>query len=382
MKGEKDYYEILGVPRNATQEEIRKAYRELAFKYHPDRNPNDKEAENKFKEIAEAYDVLSDPEKRARYDQFGHAGLEGTAYRNFQDANVEDIFSTFSDVFSDSIFSSFFEDFFGGTATRTRQRRAKKGTSLRANISITLEEVLKGTEKTIHLRRREICSGCNGTGQRRGEAKKKCPTCKGSGQIINRGGFFTVRTTCSTCYGEGEIVTAPCNQCHGSGFMYITKDIKVKIPKGIEDGITLRIAGEGEPGENGGPNGDLYVVVNVKENEYFARDGDDLICSIEIPYTVACLGGEVKVKTLEGTATLKIPKGTKSGTILRLHSLGLPNFENPSKRGNLLVKISIYVPDKLSPKEEELLKELDSIYSDKGTKHNSFFKKLKEWFSK
>ncbi|MFN7182548.1 MAG: DnaJ C-terminal domain-containing protein, partial [Planctomycetota bacterium] len=203
-----------------------------------------------------------------------------------------------------------------------------------------------------------------------------------SGYVINRGGFFTVKTTCSTCYGAGEIITSPCTVCGGSGYTYIKKDIKIKIPKGIEDGVTLRVAGEGEPGENGGPPGDLYVSVSIKEDEYFVRDGDDLLCEIEIPYTTACLGGQAQVKTLEGSATIKIPKGTKAGTVLRLNSLGLPNFENPHKRGALLVRVQIAVPDKLSPKEEELLEQLDKLYKEKTTKPDSLFKKLKDWFKK
>lgn len=363
----RDYYEILGVNRNATTEEIRSAFRKLALKYHPDRNPNDKEAEKKFKEISEAYDVLSDDEKRKQYDSFGHEGLRGFAHRDFQSASFEDIFQAFSDAFGgESIFSDFF-----GTA-RGQRRGAHRGTSLRVEVEIDFKEAASGIERTISLWRAELCPQCSGSGARPGTKPETCRECGGRGEIMRSAGFFSVRQTCPACEGAGRVVRDVCPACRGGGAQRVKREIKVKIPAGIEDSTRLRVAGEGEPSRDGGPPGDLYVDVFVKPHPFFKRDGADLYCDFPVPFTIAAMGGEIDVPTLDGSAKLKIPRGTQSGTIFRLRHQGVP-YLNGRGRGDILVRATIAVPTKLSKRQEELLQEFEKLDSEN---RKGFWEKL------
>lgn len=377
MAAKKDYYEVLGVKKDASQDEIKKAYRKLAFELHPDRNPNNPSAESKFKEAAEAYDVLSDAEKRRRYDQLGHDAFAqaatGAGYGPRDFHNVHDIFSAFGDIFGDSIFENFFGGGRGGS-------RIRKGASLRLDLELTLEEVNQSIEKTISFHRAENCNTCHGTGAKAGSAPKTCSTCQGAGEVLHRQSFLMMRTTCPKCRGEGTVITDPCNTCKGSGKMRKEREIQVKIPAGIEDGTQIRLAGEGEAGDNGAPPGDLYCLVHVAPHPAFVRKGSDLYTEIPVRYTQLALGSSVEVKTLNGSASMSIPASTANGKILRLRGQGLPEFQG-NGRGDLLVRVFVDVPKKLTARETELLKELEEIGRKEAPKRQKgFFEKVKDIF--
>jgi len=301
----RDYYEVLGVDKNASADDIKRAYRRCAIKYHPDKNPGDKEAEAKFKECAEAYEVLSDPEKRARYDQYGHEGLRGAGIHDYSRMNVEDIFGALN---LDDIFG----DLFGGFSGRSRRSAAKgprRGYDLETVVELTLDEVAKGVEKSIEFTRQDICDECLGSGAAKGSSPSKCPTCGGAGQVIRGGGFFQMASTCPQCRGSGKIITSPCKKCRGTGRQAKKRLVTVKIPAGVHEGQSIRLAGEGEPGFDGGPRGDLYCYVKIKEHPFLQRDGIDLIATVPISFTKAALGGEVKVPSLSGLQELKLQPG-------------------------------------------------------------------------
>jgi len=364
MRGMKDYYEILGVSRDASPEEIKKAFRKLALKYHPDRNPGDKEAEEKFKEINEAYACLSDPEKRRQYDQFGTTIFgEGPGFGPFT--------TTFGDIFED-----IFEDFFG-VFTGRRTQRPQRGEDLRYNLTINLKEAAFGTEKIIEIPKTEACADCVGTGSA-GRKPATCPTCKGTGQVRYQQGFFTISKTCGKCNGRGYVIGDPCKKCNGTGYVSRMKALSVKIPAGVETGSRLRVRGEGERGYNGGPPGDLYVYIAVEEHPFFKRDGNDIRCEVPISFPQAVLGGEIEVPTLDGTAKLKIPPGTSSGTEFVLKGKGLQKLHGHS-RGNQIVRVFIEVPKKLTPRQRELIEELARISGEDTEK--SFMDKIKNLFS-
>ncbi|MDI6639706.1 MAG: molecular chaperone DnaJ [Methanocellales archaeon] len=355
----RDYYDVLGVDRNASQEEIKKAYRRLAKKYHPDVNPDKKAAEENFKEISEAYEVLADPSKRANYDMFGHAavrdifGRGGFSWRDFTHfGDIEDLFGR--DFFGRDIFDMFF-------GPRRERYGPIRGADLRYDLDMTLEDVAFGTTKEVEVPRMVTCDACNGSGARPGGVKT-CPSCNGTGQIRQSRrtafGMFTSITTCNRCHGGGEVIEAPCPTCHGAGKVHRTRKISVKIPPGVDTGSRLRIAGEGEPGIRGGPAGDLYVVVHVQEHEVFMRDGDDVICEIPISFTQAALGTEIEVPTLEDKTKMKIPAGTQTGTLFRLKGMGIPHLRGRG-RGDQHVKVIVKTPTKLSKKQRELLLELE-----------------------
>jgi molecular chaperone DnaJ len=368
----KDYYEILGVPRDATPEEIKRAYRRLALKYHPDRNPGDKEAEEKFKEIAEAYDVLRDPEKRAMYDRYGHTGLQskGVSPTHFRD--FEDIFSTFNEIFN---------NFFGFRPSR-RRPVAEAGADLRYDLEISFEEAIKGTEKEITIPKRTTCPFCDGSGIQPGYQPQPCPICHGRGQVYQTHGFFKIGTTCPRCGGEGYIITNPCKHCKGKGWVKENKRIKINIPPGVDTGMRLRVQGEGEPGKHGGPPGDLYVVLHVKSHPFFYRDGNDIICEIPISFVQATLGDEITIPTLNGPEKLKVPPGTQPGATFRLKNKGVP-FLDRRGRGDQIVRILVKVPKELTPRQVELLKEFDRIEQEKkNTPYRSFWEKVKDYFKK
>lgn len=364
----KDYYEILGVPRNASAEEIKKAFKKLAAKWHPDRNPGNKEAEEKFKEINEAYSVLSDPEKRAQYDRFGSDAFKGGA--GFQWQGDFGSFGGFEDLF-DEVFSSFF-----GTGRRESQR----GRDLIAEVEIDFEEAIRGVKKTIELRRREPCSACSGTGAKDRNSITTCSDCRGTGQISISQGFFSIARTCPKCAGSGRIVTAVCSTCKGSGFETRTRSISVEIPAGVESGQKLKVPGEGEVGPSG-RKGDLYLNVIVKPHPIFQRRGDDIYSEIEIPFAVAVLGGEVLVKTIDGDVVLKIPPGTKSGKIFRLKGRGAPSLTS-RRRGEHLVQTQIFVPSKVSQEYKNLLLKLSELeQKEYGGEKQGFFSRIKSLFS-
>ncbi len=349
----KDYYEILGVPRDASLEEIKKAYRKLAMKYHPDRNPGNKEAEEKFKEISEAYAVLSDPQKRAQYDQFGHAGLEDMGFRGFTD--FRDVFS--SDIFRD--FADIFESFFRGEPFIREEEIPSRGRDLRYELTITFREAARGVEKTLTLPRYKPCVQCGGKGTKPGAGWSTCPQCRGRGEVSYTRGFFYFSETCSRCGGTGRI-SEPCPTCRGTGRIRESAGITVKIPAGVKDGSRLRIRGEGEAGYRGGPPGDLYITIRVLPDPIFQREGDNVLVEIPVPFTTALLGGEIEVPTLEGKVKMKVPPGTQSGTIFRLRGKGIPHLHERGK-GDELVRIKIELPVRLSEEQKELIQKFRKL---------------------
>jgi len=343
----RDYYEVLGITRESGEVEIKAAYRKMALKYHPDRNPGDKEAEEMFKEAAEAYDVLRDAEKRQLYDRFGHEGLANQGFRGFN--GFDDIFSNFGDIF-EGIFG------FGGGGGRSR---ARQGKSLRYDLELSLEEAFHGKEAEISFQRLEGCPTCNGSGAKPGTQPETCGTCQGRGQVIRSQGFFQVSSTCPACHGQGEIISQPCPECGGGGKIRVEKEIQVKIPAGVDTGSQLRLRGEGESGENGGPPGDLFVVIHVKEHDFFARKDDDLICQIPISFVQATLGDTISIPLLgeEKEHEFTIPKGTQPDEIIKVPGKGMISLRGFRKRGDLYVKIVVKIPEKLNPRQTELLKE-------------------------
>jgi len=358
----RDYYEILGVPRNASLEEIKKAYRKLALKYHPDRNPGDKEAEERFKEASEAYDVLSDPEKRQIYDQFGHAGLEGRGFHGF--STFDDIFSAFGDLFSE-LFGM------GG-----RWPRSRRGADIHVNLRISFLEAAFGKEAEIEIRRQEVCPACRGEGCQPGTHRILCPACGGAGKVSASHGFFNIVRTCMRCQGEGRIIEQPCRECGGRGRIKRPRRLKVSIPAGIEDGVGLRIPGEGESGAYGGPPGDLIVLVRVEKHELFSRRGEDVICEVPISFVQAALGAEIEVPTLEGSTKLTIPRGTQPGEVFTLRGLGIPRLHGRG-RGDQLVRVRVEVPKRLTPEQEELLRKFAEVSGEQAPpKKKGFFQRL------
>jgi molecular chaperone DnaJ len=356
MASKRDYYEILGAERTATETELKAAYRKLALKYHPDRNPDDKAAEDNFKEAAEAYEVLRDPQKRQIYDQYGHQGLEGQGFSGF--GGFEDIFSTFGDIFAD------FFGFGGGGGRRRSRSRAQRGADLRYDLRLSFLDAAFGTETEIRVEKTASCPTCSGTGAEAGTSPDTCPHCQGAGQVSRSQGFFTVRTTCPHCRGQGQVIAHPCVECHGQGRILINKKVAVKIPAGVDSGSRLRLTGEGEAGAMGGPNGDLYVFINVEEHELFVRDDTDVICRIPISFIQAALGDTIKVPTLTGEKKLTIPKGTQPGDVLRFRGEGIPSLRN-GHRGDQVMQINVKTPTGLNKKQEGLLKEFAKIEEKK-----------------
>jgi molecular chaperone DnaJ len=387
----RDYYDVLGVSRNASQEEVKKAYRQMALKYHPDRNPGNKEAEEKFKEAAQAYEVLGDPEKRRRYDQFGHEGMRGTNYREFHDIN--DIFSTFSDIFGSGLGGGIFDEMFG-TSTRSRRssrtQRGIPGSDLKVKLQLTLEEIAIGAEKKIKVKKQKSCDLCKGTGAKPGTSSSTCPQCNGTGELrqVSRSMFgqFVNITTCPTCGGEGRVVKDPCSNCRGEGRVPGETTIKVNVPAGVSDGNYIPLQGQGNAGQRGGPAGDLIVLIEEQPHQYFSRSGDDIIYDLNISFPMAALGGEIEIPTLTGKAKLTIDAGTPAGRMLRMRDRGIPHL-NGYGRGDQLVRINIWVPAKLTPTEKELLRKLgdsEHITPNEQERHGhskSFFEKVKDAFS-
>lgn len=349
MSTKRDYYEVLGLDRSASDSDIKSAYRKAALQYHPDRNPGSKEAEEKFKEASEAYEVLSDAQKRATYDRFGHQGLSGQGFSGFQD--VGDIFSSFG-----SIFEEFFGFSGGGPGGRTRPRR---GSDLRYDLSIEFEDAVRGVDRDIEFERAAECESCKGTRAEAG-GRSTCRTCGGAGQVRRTQGFFAVQTACPTCRGEGETITKPCKPCSGRGVTMERKKISVKIPAGVDTGLRLRVSGEGEGGANGGPSGDLYVVLHVKNSRDFERDGSDLILTRKIGIAQAALGCKVTIPTLDGEKVIEIPAGTQHGHRLTLAGAGVPHLKGIG-RGDLHVQVELSVPKKLTKEQRELLEKFAAL---------------------
>jgi len=373
----RDYYEVLGVGRNASEEDVKRAYRKLAVKFHPDKNPDDPHAEEKFKELGEAYDVLMDSEKRAAYDRFGHAAFAqgGAGFGG----GFHDPFDIFREVFGGGGFGGgIFETFFGGAGPRTEDRR--RGSDLRYDMEITLEEAAFGVEKEIEIEKLDICDKCHGSGAEPGSRTVTCPICGGRGQVISSRAFFQVSQTCHRCRGAGEIIEKPCRQCHGEGRVEKLSRVKLKIPAGIREGSQLRSSRNGEAGIRGGSRGDLYVVIHIKEHKIFHREGDDLYCELPIAFSVAALGGEVDVPTLEGKAHLKVPAGTQSGQMFKLRGKGIANISGRD-RGDLFARVIVEVPSRLNAEQRRKLEEFAALCGDENTPlRKSFFERAKEFF--
>ena len=377
MTEQRCYYEVLGVVRTASSEEIKKSYKKLAIKYHPDRNPDDEEAVNLFKQASEAFDVLNDSEKRSRYDRFGHAGVKGSSGGSgFNDVN--DIFSAFGDIFDGFGFN--FGG--GGSAGRRRNGGASKGASLQTTISIDLPEAYSGCRRELHISRHETCDTCSGSGSKPGSSPVSCKTCGGHGQVIQSQGFFRVQTTCPTCRGRGKTIKDPCTDCKGGG--RVIKDVvrEVVIPSGIDSGMQLCLRGEGEAGANGGPRGDLFVDIEVKKHSLFQRDGDDLMCRVPVTFAQAALGADIEIPTLAGRETMTVKAGTQPGDVTRLKGRGMPDPRGGGRIGDLLVEIQVEIPRKLSSEQEDLLRQLaDLDHKDVMPHRKSFFEQVKQFFS-
>jgi molecular chaperone DnaJ len=353
MTGKRDYYEVLGVSKSASESELKAAYRKLALKYHPDRNPDDKSAEEKFKEAAEAYDVLRDPQKRPIYDQYGHQGLEGQGFSGF--GGFEDIFSSFGDIF---------EDFFGFSSRGRGRGRVQRGADLRYDMTLEFMDAVLGIETAIDLQKAENCPVCQGIGSEPGTHPQTCPQCGGAGQVGRSQGFFTIRTTCPQCRGNGRIIAHPCSKCRGQGRIATRKTVSVKIPAGVDTGSRLRLSGEGEAGASGGPPGDLYVIIHVKPHDYFHREGNDVICQVPISFVQASLGDTIKVPTLTGERDLNIPKGTQPGELFRLRGEGIASLRT-GRSGDQVIQVNIKTPVHLNKKQEALLRQFAQLEKDK-----------------
>jgi len=367
----RDYYEVLGVNRNASETEIKKAYRRLAIQFHPDKNPGNKEAEEKFKELTEAYSVLSDSQKRANYDQFGHAGVSGNG--GFSGGGFDFGGAPFEDIFGD-----IFGDLFGGGSRRGS--RGQRGDDLRYNLTISFEEAAFGTEKKLQLPRSQTCETCHGSGARPGTEAQTCSTCRGVGQVRYQQGFFTMTRPCPDCRGEGKIIKEPCSDCRGTGQVKKKRSLSLKVPAGVETGTRLKLTGEGESGQHGGPPGDLYVVISVDTHPIFQREGQNVICEIPISFVQAALGCELEVPTLEGKVAMKVPAGTQTGKILKLSGKGIASLQGYG-RGDQLVVLKVEVPTRLNGRQRELLEEFaKESGEDIHPQGKSFFDKVKELF--
>ena len=366
MAGQRDYYEVLGIARDASEDDIKKAYRKAAFKYHPDKNQGDAAAETKFKEASEAYEVLSDSQKRGAYDQFGHAGVDPSSGGH---RSADDIFSAFQRAFGDF-------DIFGGG--QPRHTGPEPGASLQAQLTISMKEVLTGTTRKLNLNRRELCERCKGNRAEPGTKPEMCTTCGGAGAVVQSQGFFSMRRTCPHCAGQGVKIKNPCRTCSGQGLVKKKKEIEIRIPKGIQDGNEIRLPGEGEPSTEGGPRGHLFCRIHVEPHSWFRRRGRDLEAVVGLPLTKVVLGGTVEIATLSGRAELKIPPGTQPGEVLRLKGQGLPELRGYGT-GDLYVRIQVDIPKRLSDRERSLFQELAGEESKK-TQPKSFFRKVKEIF--
>lgn len=377
-----DYYELLGVAKGATADEIKKSYRKMAMKFHPDRNPGNKEAEERFKKVSEAYEVLSDEQKRAAYDRYGHAAFQGGAPGpRGPGGGFHDPFDIFREVFGGGG-AGIFDEFFGGAGGgASGPGGAQRGQDLRYDMEISLEEAAAGVEKEVSFRKPVECSECRGTGAEPGSKATRCPTCGGSGQVTTSRGFFTFRQTCPTCEGAGTRVDRPCRTCSGQGRVNATTKIKVRVPAGVDTGSKLRSAGNGEAGVHGGPAGDLYIFIHVAEHDVFERQGSDLFVEIPIKFTLAALGGTIQVPTLSGKATLKIQPGTQSGTTFRLRGKGLPSLRG-GDQGDQLVRVHVEVPSALTSEQRKKLEEFSLISGDADEPvSKSFFEKAKRFFN-
>ena len=351
----RDYYEVLGVQKNASKDDIKKAYRKLAIQYHPDKNPGDKQAEEKFKEATEAYEILGDDQKKSAYDQFGFAGVEGMAGQG----DYSSVFRGFEDIFGDGGFSGFgniFDSFFGGGFRRSSSGGVRHGANLRYDIEIPFKDAVFGTKVEIQYSHNESCATCKGSGTQDGAGKKTCPVCRGSGQVRHSQGIFSVATTCHNCQGDGHIIEKPCNDCGGSGTQKKRQKINVTIPAGVENGKRVVIPRQGDAGPNGGPAGDLYVFIRIKPHEYYERQGADIYCAVPISVSQAALGADIHVTTLDSrTIRVKVPAGTQNGKLLRIRDEGVPSG---SQRGNMYIKLMVQIPEELSKRGKELLEEL------------------------
>jgi len=369
----RDYYTTLGLNRDASEEDIKKSYRKLAMKHHPDRNPDNKQSEEKFKEAKEAYEVLSDARKRAAYDQFGHAGVDasagfGAGARGF---GGQEGFGGFADAFGD-----IFGDIFNSGGGRGRGSGVYRGADLRYNLELTLEEAARGTEAKIRIPTLEECATCHGSGAKPGTQPKTCPSCHGQGQVRVSQGFFSVQQTCPQCRGTGKIIPEPCATCSGAGRVKKHKTLSVKIPQGVDQDDRIRLTGEGEAGLNGGPTGDLYVVITLKPHSVFQRENSDLHCEMPISFATAALGGEIEIPTLDGHANIKIPAETQTGQVFRLRNKGIKSVRS-SVHGDLFCHVAIETPVKLTAKQRELLREFEAINAEDPARHNP---KAKNWF--
>ena len=368
----RDYYEVLGVKKDASADDIKRSYRRLAMKYHPDKNPDDKEAEAKFKECAEAYEVLSDTQKRQRYDQFGQDGLRGTGMHDFSRINPEDIFSMFG-------LDDLFGGMFGGRGRKSsRHTGASRGYDLETSVELTLNEISTGAEKTIEFTRQDLCPECGGSACTKGKKPDRCPTCGGTGQVARGGGFFQMVSACQQCRGSGQVITNPCKKCRGTGRVPKKRSVSVKIPAGVHEGQGIRVTGEGEPGRGGGPRGDLYCYVKIERHDFLERDGNNLVAVVPISFTQAALGATIDVPSLNGTERLKVPAGTQYGSVFRIKGNGLPSLRT-GRTGDQLVQIVVETPRRLNEKQEELLREFAKMENKHvSPKAKTFFEKLKK----
>ncbi|MEX2139305.1 MAG: molecular chaperone DnaJ [Pirellulales bacterium] len=368
MAEKRDYYEVLGVARTATAKELADAYRKLAIKYHPDKNPGNEDVIAHFKEAAEAFEILNDPEKRARYDRYGHAGVEGGAH--FHDIN--DIFSAFGDIFGGGVFGDIFGGGRGG-------RRVRKGADVGTQVTLDLLEAARGVTKSVQFERHERCQECHGSGARPGTKPQPCNYCGGRGQVVQSSGVFRVQTTCPVCHGEGTVIKDPCAKCSGNGVVGRRVKRDVVIPAGVDHQMRVRLAGEGEPSPNGGPPGDAYVLIEIRDHPLFQREGNHLICRVPITYAQAALGASVEVPTLDGPDTIDIPAGTQPGDVFKLRGRGMSDPRGRGK-GDLLVQVNLDVPKKLSPRENELLRELAKEENTNVSPHRkTFLERLKNY---